>query len=442
MHVDESVRAERAVVGVFVVVAAVGEEADAPSVQADAVGVLPHALVDPVPDAAARKLVVLVEEVPVLLQVAHPVAHRALVFHLEVGTRIGQLLAQPVERHVLSAGHVRSVVPRACAPVGRNPTHAVERTRGIELLHRFVAFRDARAPARLVADGPHHHARAVAVEVHVPDIAFQHRLVPLLALRHAIRAVPHAVRLHVGLAHHIDAVAVAQIVHPPVVRIVRHAYAVDVVPAHEPHVLLHLFEGERVAVLGAHLVAVHALELHGAAVHEDASAVHLAFAHADANAPSVAEVEHVEIRILVGPQARRSEAESQALPAFRHKRADLLAIGVEQMRTSRRDSLFAADQLKPTRPVRILRVRNRREREVGNAVQRLGIERHVAENAGIADHVLILRIAAVAPFPHARLDGVSGSGAEIHERRHVELRGQASVLKIADFLPVDPYLAA
>ena len=93
VHVDQPVRAERSVVGVFVVVASVGEETDAPAVRADAVGVLPHALVDPVPNAPARELVVLVEEVPVFLQVAHPVAHRALVFHLEMGTRIGQLLA-------------------------------------------------------------------------------------------------------------------------------------------------------------------------------------------------------------------------------------------------------------------------------------------------------------------------------------------------------------
>ena len=121
VHVDKPVRAERSVVWILVMVAAVGEEADALAVRADAVGVLPHALVDPVPDAAARELVVLVEEVPVFLQVAHPVAHRALVFHLEVRTRIGQLLAQPVERHVLSAGHVRRVVPRAGAPVGRDP---------------------------------------------------------------------------------------------------------------------------------------------------------------------------------------------------------------------------------------------------------------------------------------------------------------------------------
>ena len=294
-----------------------------------AVGVLPHALVDPVPDAAARELVVLVEEVPVLLQVAHPVAHRALVLHLEVRTRIGQLLAQSVERHVLSAGHVRRIVPRAGAPVGRNPAHAVERARGVELLHRLVALRGARAPSELVADRPHHDARAVAVEVHLPDVALHHRRVPFLALRHAVRAVPHAVRLHVGLAHHVDAVPVAQVVHPPVVRVVRHAHAVDVVPAHEPRVLLHLLERERIAVLGVHLVAVHALELDGAPVHEDASAVHLAFAHAHGHAPSVAEVERVEVGILVGPQARRREAKGQRLAVGRGgERADLLTGGI------------------------------------------------------------------------------------------------------------------
>ena len=55
--IDQSVRAVGAVVRLLVVVSTVTEVADAPSVRADAIGIDPHRLIDPIPDAAAGELV-------------------------------------------------------------------------------------------------------------------------------------------------------------------------------------------------------------------------------------------------------------------------------------------------------------------------------------------------------------------------------------------------
>lgn len=78
-----------------------------------------------------------------------------------------------------------------------------------------------------------------------------------------------AVGLQIGLVHHVQAVTVAQGVPTAVVRIMRGAHAVDVVPLHQQDVLFHGLHAHRVAQAGMGLVPVDALELDGAAVEEE-----------------------------------------------------------------------------------------------------------------------------------------------------------------------------
>ena len=71
-RVYDAVVAERPVVGFFVEVSAVGEEAlELARLGVEPPRVFPHALVDPIPDASAGKRFVRIEDVPVFREVAH-----------------------------------------------------------------------------------------------------------------------------------------------------------------------------------------------------------------------------------------------------------------------------------------------------------------------------------------------------------------------------------
>ena len=80
LRIDDSVHAERTVVRLFVEIAAICKNAHRLAIGSDAVRLLPDRLVDPVPDAAAHKRLVVVDDIPVLLEVSKRVAHRMRVF--------------------------------------------------------------------------------------------------------------------------------------------------------------------------------------------------------------------------------------------------------------------------------------------------------------------------------------------------------------------------
>ena len=76
-----------------------------------------------------------------------------------------------------------------------------------------------------------------------------------------------------------------------------------------------------------------------------------------------------------------------------------------------------------------------RDDEVRDTGLRTRPERHVTEEAGETQHVLVLHVATVAPAEHLHGDFIL---AVLQERRDVELARQLGVLGVSDFLAVDP----
>lgn len=81
--------------------------------------------------------------------------------------------------------------------------------------------------------------------------------------------------LNVGLAHHVKAILVAELVPLGVVGVVGGAHGVDVELLHHLHILHHLVDVERASVDGVVLLSVHALDGEGHAVHHEQSVLHL-----------------------------------------------------------------------------------------------------------------------------------------------------------------------
>ena len=247
---DEAVAVEVVVVRLVAEVAAVGEPLAA------LVG-LPDGLVDEIPDEAALHRRILPHEIPVVLDVAVGVAHRV------------RVLAED-KRLLRAALHVLLDVPRMrvhraldVAVVGILCALVLDRTRGVDRLHGVVLVLHRGAIACLVAKRPEDDRRMVAehldhVDAAVDDLVAVDRILGERALPLAVDAC--AMRLDVGLAHDIDALAVAELIPGRVVRVVRSTDGVDVEVVEDLDVLLHARERDGVAGLWLHFVAVGAHE--------------------------------------------------------------------------------------------------------------------------------------------------------------------------------------
>ena len=245
LGVDHAVAVERTVIRLFVKVTAVGEE----------LSVLPESLVDPVPDAAATERIVPVEDVPILLEVADRIPHRVGVlaeeealalrhlrapvvdalarFRREVAARAARL--QPLDLRIHAAVHIRDVVTAL----------PVDGTRRIGRAHRGRGVREADAVSRLIAERPHRDGRMVAVELHMPLVAFDDRVVPLLEASESLLAIGRLMSLDIRLGDDVDAVAVAEVILKMMVGVVRGAHGVDVKLLHQRDVTDHVVQRHR-----------------------------------------------------------------------------------------------------------------------------------------------------------------------------------------------------
>ena len=165
--------------------------------------------------------------------------------------RVLCLPAHPVDARILVGVHVHDGVVALI----------LEGTRGVGLADRRRGRCEVLARTRLVAEGPHRHARVVAVAAHHVEVARDRRLLPRLHVRERGLAVVVAVGLDVRLVHHVDAVDVAEVVEVVVLRIVRVAHVVDVRLLHEEDVLLLHLAWDEVSVHRIRLMTVHAAEL-------------------------------------------------------------------------------------------------------------------------------------------------------------------------------------
>ena len=225
---------------------------------------LPQRLVDEIPDEAA-----LVVRIPlkggVFAQTTERIAHRVHVFARDV--RFGRVVLKVVADVVGPRVHARfEVGDRAVRQV---PLHALvmHRARGVPRAAPLPHLFDHRARIRLVAERPRDHARMVAVTRHhalhtVHACGKPHRVIAgdRLTVRHVTGQIPAAMRLQIGFVDHVDAVFVAQFEPTGLVRVVRGAHRVDVVPFHEAHIPQHVLFRDAAAIPCVEFVAVDAAQ--------------------------------------------------------------------------------------------------------------------------------------------------------------------------------------
>ena len=250
----QSVAAEIAVVGFVTVVAPIGPVGLSPLPG-------PQSLVDPIPDRAALQGRVAFYGVPVVLEIAHAIAHGMGILAEDQGP-IGILFGianqfRDTGIHGTDDVGMRFFAglfvvdgPGHIAPV--NPT-----TRRLEI----------DPVTGLIAQGPDDDRGMVLVPLYHPLGSVQVRLLPeRLVAQGLVGTVADAVGLDVGLVDHIETILITQLIPAGHIGIVTGTHGVDVVTFHEQDVLHHGGLGEGVAGVRIVLMAIDALDVDRSAV--------------------------------------------------------------------------------------------------------------------------------------------------------------------------------
>ena len=220
---QQPVDAERPVGGLVAEIAAV-------SPVFDAVLLLQQPLVHPVPDGGAADGRIGIDDVPILLQVAHRIAHGVGIFAHDEGT----VVDPSGLRREFFGREVAVVVDRRVLPVGVAEGRGV----GIEGEDGFVHRLHVAPHAAFVAQAPHNDAGVVLVALHQRNGPVHMGRGPVRIVSDHAVAPAVTVALLVGLVHHVEAVAVAEFVEVFPVGIVAGAQEVDVRLFHQRDVLL------------------------------------------------------------------------------------------------------------------------------------------------------------------------------------------------------------
>ena len=316
----------------------------------------------------------------------------------------------------------------------------------VQFAYLVIHCLDVRADAALVAEAPENDAGVVEVALHerlgTVDVCPLERQV----LAHHVVGIAVAVGLVVGLVHHVDAPAVAQLVDIFAVGVVRRAQEVDVGLLHQSDVLL---VGSIVHVAASHgvvVVAVHAAQLHVLAVDLEHLADDLDLLHAEVVvevlSPQV-DAERIEVGLLGRPEPGLADV-------MRHENADGVAgedlaylvchrLAVDGESQAEVLGCFPAcvahEDGSPDGSLRVVGIGNSRHPVVADMHQGPYPQLHAAEDARQTPHVLVFKIASVAPAVH--LDGqFVAAFAQVFS--HVELRRRHRVLAVAHPLAVHP----
>ena len=109
----------------------------------------------------------------------------------------------------------------------------------------------------------------------------------------------------VCLADHVDAVAVAELVHVGVIGIVTCAQGIDIPLLHQPDVSLHAFAAYHIPSSRINLMTVHALDEHGLAVYQQLVSANLYLPESDGHRDVIARItgymQAVEVGCLCTP---------------------------------------------------------------------------------------------------------------------------------------------
>ncbi len=421
-----------------------------------------QALVAPVPDEAALEEAFGADAFPVFGEAAGGVAHGVVELALDERLLLGEglffLAPQPAVEAADPEIHRRVKVGVGATVVAL----VVDGARRIEPAAELGHGGEVGAVAGLVAEGPEDDARVVAEQRDHVAHAVEVGLAPGGGVGELVLVVGAVgVGLDVGLGDDVEAVFVHQVEEARVVRVVGGANGVDVEPLHGVELGAHGGLGDVLAGEVVVVVAVDALDEHGAAVHEELAVLDLGAAEADARgvvgdlgAGGVAqgEEERVEAGIFGGPRldaqavggggdlvvgagggrgAGELEGGERARGVLvgRVEEAGLDGVGTGgagEVAGAGGDAQAAGAVVVGEAGV---------EGEVADVERGGGPEVNVAEDAREAPEILVLEVGAVAVTPDGDGEGVF---AVLEVGREVELGGGAAVLRVADLAAVHP----
>ena len=232
---------------------------------------MPERLIHVVPDETALILFVPVDQRNVAF---HPTERVAHVVHILTEDkrllRVGvQILPDGGGAGVHPAFHIADVVK--CAAL----EHALimHKAAGIIFPEKRRHRADILAGIALVAAGPDQHCRVVFVALKHAARAIDHAVPPfrqaagdIPAWLHHAQLLPAAVAFKVRLVNHIDAVFIAEVIPPALVGVVAGTHSVDVVALKDGHRSVHIALINGAALLGIPLMAVDTVEDDAAAV--------------------------------------------------------------------------------------------------------------------------------------------------------------------------------
>ena len=196
---DESVDAERPVVGLVAEIAAIGKEFFVRRIAAHV-----KSLVNPIPDGTANDAGVGIDDVPILAEVAEGVAHGVGVFAHEEGA-VGRAFGHRAETVGMGIGVVEDVglVEVGVAIDGACLVNAKD---GLTHSHHIAAS------TTFVAERPPDNRRMVLVALDKGAGTIDVRCHPQRVVAHDGIAEPEGVALLTRFVHDVDAIDVAQLV--------------------------------------------------------------------------------------------------------------------------------------------------------------------------------------------------------------------------------------
>ena len=456
--VNQAVHAEVAVMGPFTAVAAV--QILCLAVFSDT-GI--DCVVTPLPDEAAAHNVVILDELPVIFQIAGAVAHCVCVFtHQEglIGVRV-QVALQALHGgvHIAIQVDVGEVVLALTAAV--LGAFVVGQAGGIEVLGPGQSCLEAAAVGAFVTHGPADDGGTVLISLDAALGAVHGCLQELGVICEGLIPGFHvvfpdvvlltvqsrsAVALVVSFVDDHEAVLVAELVEHGSVGIVAGADGIEVVLLDHVQVPLHVLDADDGAGDGIGVVTVDTAELDGAAVEEH----HVVF---DVDLPETDAVgdylvgslqnHGVQVGLLGIPEDGILDGQDCLMGVGAAVLKGLYCCGRYRLVSSVQDLDLGCGHIAIVGEADpdscFLLIQEGGGEVVADAVLRAAQDVHIAEDTGGAELILVFQVAAVAPLQDHNCQGVL---AFLDVLGDVELRGGVGNFAVAQVLAVQPDVEA
>ena len=430
-------------------------------------------LIDPVPNESAKHVIRAADCIPIFFDIADCVAHCVVIFAHDIGhLAFASISLYGADRGIHVAAHIGAAVLVQTFRMNRAGQIAV-------LEEPHCAREDIVAAvaviAHLVADGPCHNRCLILQRLIGRVLAVKQDRIQIVI--NVVVLAHDRVTFRICLAHHIQAILVAEVIEVFVVRIVRGTDRVEVPCLHHLDVFLidflrHIFASERIGI-----VAVSAAEQQRLAVDGDrlifrcdpvvvfiyfrAGELDLTEAKLLRNALKqlagslVVKVEdqRIEVRVLCAPELRALDqladvrrcgfacGDCAEVDVHGVVCKDVVALCIKQLNVDGkvRDILrrIVGDhraQLEVCVRIGLVQVGN--HAIVRDMHQRGGIEIDVAEDTAVIDHVLVFHPRAVAEFMYFNSEGVDFA-LRVQVIGDIKLVRTVAVLTVAHLMSVD-----